>query len=67
MFDWRLARPLLHFFPLTSTPSTSVFPAKTFYRVSKSNRVRATYLPQNPSTSESVFNLKTNYELFSEN
>ena len=38
------------------------FPSKKFYGVPKSSG-RATYLPQVPSTSEIVFNLKTNYEL----
>ena len=69
MFDWRRAPapPSPSLFPQppphTYTPSTTVFPAKIFYGVSKSSRGRATYLFQGPSTSETVINLKTNYEL----
>ena len=59
--------PLLPPPPTSSSPYLNTFnfsiPSKKFYGVPKSSRGQATYLPQGPSTSETVFNLKTNYEL----
>ena len=68
MFDWRRAPPPLSsslLLPLPPPPHTFNFsiPSKKFYGVPKSSRGGATYLPQKPSTPETVFNLKTNYEL----
>ena len=50
--------------PYLNTLNFSI-PSKKFYGVPKSSRGRATYMPQGSSTSETVFNLKTNYELLS--
>ena len=70
MFDWRQAPPLPPPPPPSSSPYLNTFnfsiPSNNFYGVPKSSRGRATYLPQGPSTSKTVFNLKTNYELFSQ-
>ena len=53
--------------PTSSSPYLNTFnfsiPSKNFYCVPMSSRGQATYLPQGPSTSETVFNLKTIYEL----
>ena len=66
MFDWRRASD----HPTSSSPYLNNFnfsiPSKNFYGVPKSIKGRATYLPQGPSISETVFNLKTNYELLSQ-
>ena len=68
MFDWRRAPPPLPPPPHTSSsPYLNTFnfsiPSKKFYVVPKSSRGRNKYLPQGPSTSETVFNHKINYEL----
>ena len=53
--------------PSSSSPYLNTFnfsiPSKKFYGEPKSSKGQATYLPQGPSTSKTVFNLKTNYEL----
>ena len=68
MFDWRRAPPPIPLLPPpSSSPDLNTFnfsiPSKSFYGVPKSSRNQATYLPQGPSKSETVFTLKTNYEL----
>ena len=49
--------------PTSSSPYLNTFNfsilSKNFYGVPKSYRSRATYLPQGPSTYETVLNLKT--------